>query len=49
MSVYDGKEGIVARTRGAVLSISQRTEKGVFDSTLLTSGLYAGGWEARMT
>jgi hypothetical protein len=28
VSVHDGKEGIVARTRGAVLSISQRTKKG---------------------
>lgn len=43
VGVHDGKEGIVARTRGAVLSISQRTEKGVFDSTLLTSGLCVGG------
>ena len=43
------KEFIVARTRGAVLSISQCTEKGVVDSTLLTSGICVGGWEARMT
>lgn len=28
VSAHDGKEGIVARTRGAALSISQRTKKG---------------------
>jgi hypothetical protein len=43
VSAHDGKEGIVAHTRGAVLSISQRTEKGVFDSSLLTSGLCVAG------
>jgi hypothetical protein len=49
VSVHDGREGIVARTRGAVLGITQRTESGVFDSTLLTSGRCVGGWEARVT